>query len=492
MLRQEQPTCARMLLEAGGVSGGAMLIGREQMSGPKTGELTLEQKIALEIQREQERNLSLANDAVSRVDQAVRAVVETCRKTGKYQDEWVSKARDVERRFSREVRALSTQGYPSLPDDARKFNDRLRSALSAVVERCRAECALIEAGARQEIDGLKTLEGLESFASVLPNAGGSFDYFESAFLLAKARGTESSSLAENMETVSRLGVLDEAERCFDAAQDLLCDEGTTASCRSVIAFHASRLQEAVRRLGDDCRSYDELKNAIASMDPVLRELTRRARAMRDVYEDCLLEKARIEGLGGSVDELQALSSYRDEAELESVKAHLAERNAAAAKDAYIADAIDSVMEKHGYRVKKSVRFSERSRHVHHIYLQDGGEVAIHSFFSGSAIMMETGFAGRDLEIAKDGSRIARSTPRSAYARERSVEEQGRFCGLFDELGSDLAELGIHLKKTSDRPISEENAVSFAVAEGGKSADETAQESRKRSRRRETLAEREAR
>lgn len=462
------------------------------MSGPKTGGLTLEQMTALEIQREQERNLALANGAVGQVNQAVRSLMEKCRKTGKYQKTWTSKAREVEQRFAREVRSLSTEGYPSAPGDARAFNDELLHKLAEVVKRCQAECASVEAGADREIAGLKALADIESFAASVPEVAGSFDYFESSLLLAKARGTEKTSLAKEVEALSRLAIIDEAERCFDEAQDLLCDEGTTAPHRAIVVRHAAGLQEAVRRLGDDDRSYEELKNAISSMNPVLRELTRSAQAMRDVYEDCLTEKARIEGMGGNVEALRSLSSYQDEDELESVKARLVNQGSVTVRNAYIADAIDAVMEKHGYRVKKSVRFSESSPHVHCIYLQDGGEVAVHSFVSGSAVMMETGFAERDFCTVENGARVVRSTPRSAYDRARSVEEQGRFCRLFDSLGDDLAELGVRLEKTSDKPISEDNAVFFASAEGRKRTNDFAHESKKRSRQRETLAEREVR
>lgn len=462
------------------------------MSGPKTGGLSLEQLIEREIQAERDRNLSLANNAVNRIGHISRALMEKCRKTGRYQEAWTSKAREVEGRFTQEARLMSTQGYPSTPKAARLFNDELRHKLDIIVERCQAECASVEAGADREIAGLKALADIESFAASVPEVAGSFDYFESSLLLAKARGTEKASLAKEVETLSRLAIIDEAERCFDEAQNLLCDEGTTAPHRAIVVQYAAGLQEAVRRLGDDDRSYEELKNAISSMNPVLRELARRAQAMRDVYEECLTERARIEGMGGNVEALRSLSSYQDEDELESVKARLVNQGSVAVRNAYIADAIDAVMEKHGYRVKKSVRFSESSPRAHCIYLQDGGEVAVHSFVSGSAVMMETGFAEQDFGAVENGACVVRSTPRSAYDRARSVEEQGRFCRLFDSLGDDLAELGVRLEKTSDKPISEDNAVLFASAEGGKRTDNLAHESKKRSRQRETLAEREAR
>lgn len=75
-------------------------------------------------------------------------------------------------------------------------------------------------------------------------------------------------------------------------------------------------------------------------------------------------------------------------------------------------------------------------------------------------MMETASYGPGLAEGPDGMVIERVAAQGEWERRQLVMQQQQFCTLFGQLPQELAEYGVVLNKTADKPASESNSVSF--------------------------------
>ncbi|MGI6218179.1 MAG: hypothetical protein ACOYIK_11285, partial [Coriobacteriales bacterium] len=126
-------------------------------------------------------------------------------------------------------------------------------------------------------------------------------------------------------------------------------------------------------------------------------------------------------------ELEPLRDFSDEQELEKRLEQLKSGYDSAADDSYIAWALDEVMRKHGYDVKRSVVLSPVDKAGgqgsnstrRELYIKQGSDTGIHVFQGpDGSVMMETAGLGNGLESIGDGTRIKREQASTESDRQR--------------------------------------------------------------------------
>ncbi|WP_080800205.1 hypothetical protein [Arabiibacter massiliensis] len=470
------------------------------MSGPKSGELTLEQIMAQRLQAERERNASILKEALREVRKRAAKLNAQCADAGKFGQLASEDCRKLVAECENRLVETATRGYPAQLAEAQAFNRRLEASCDQAITKLAASLKDIEGRVGRDAEALARLDRLDSFAEKF-SANASvkrFDFGEAIERAERLRAETSSAKsasaprAAQMASASPFEVLDEVRNLFSTISALSMDEALVAQQRATLLASARDLRAALEEYQLDHDRIVALENAAAVCRTIARGAARAADDMGDVYTECRLLQRRCRELSVGFAELPPLQSFKGIAEVQRLEADLAKRYRELANDAYFADALDRVMEKHGYGVKRAVCLSEQAIPGHVLYANTESDVGIHAYVSPSGmVMMETASISGAVLDDEDGVQVERAQAASAYDRLRLVDEQRRFCNVFAEFADDLKAYGICLAKKSDMPPSEECSVVFtSVGRARMQEADELQSRKKKSRADEVLVERE--
>ena len=439
------------------------------MSGPKLSQAELDRMRREAIAEQRRLNESILKEALANIRKAISVAKSQSAALGKYQIEAIKRLDDIERRYVSEAKTLSSSGYPNNPDDARSFNNRLKTRLK---EREQALGKAVEeevASWERDIRGLRELEALNEFSAAVASIEITtkpieFGAEKVAELLSIVKGKD-EPVDNTDDADNRANLLEQAAGRIVEMQSLILSEAVPVAKKQVLLEAARAINAALEHLDDNPSGEIVLVNALAASKPAIDGLRRLRRRMQDLYDLCECEAARIAELTGRAKTIPPLSKFCGEEELNSLYKKLHDESVKASEEAYIAFVVDKVMEEHGYDVKKSVRLSAAQDTVHNMYMGSFSDVGIHSFIAANGtVMMEIAAIDNSVRTCDEGQVVERQKPSSHQECTRLVEHQKSFCELFPELVKDMAEYGVIVDKKSDKEPSEKHAVAFSVAD----------------------------
>lgn len=442
------------------------------MSGPKSGALTLERIMARQLQTERERNASILKEALHEVRKRVAALNAQCVHAGKFGERASEDCRKLAVECENHLVESAARGYPAQLAEAQAFNQRFKASCDQAVSKLVASLKTIEERVDRDTEALAQLDRLNAFAEKF-SANAFVERFNFGEAIERAEKLRSETLSvesvratrtAQMNSASPFEVLDEVHKLFSTISTLAMDEALVAQQRATLLDSARDLRAALDEYQVDRDCIVVLENAANVCRTIVRSAARSADNMGDAYAECRLLQRKCRELSDGFTELPPLQSFRDIGEVQQISADLTKRYRQLANDAYFADALDRVMEKHGYGVKRAVCLSEQAIPGHMLYANADSDVGIHAYVSPSGmVMMETASINGDVLGDEDGVQVKRAQAASAYDRLRLVDEQRRFCNVFAEFADDLKVYGICLTKKSDMPPSEECSIVFTSA-----------------------------
>lgn len=455
------------------------------MSGPKLSAVELEAIRRRQIAEQRRRNESILRRALGEIGRAVARARDKSAALGRYQAEAVAKLDAIERRYSAAAVRIVGDGYPDDPILASSFNDDVSGLLLANASDLReALSAEVESWSR-DIRGAEETKALDAFSKALSSVTQTAQCIEfgSEMIARMLEGQAmTNELLVELEAESKVRLLERAGSQLAEMQSLLMCEAIPAARKNILLSVAETLSSALRSLETTAHAEVELSNVLRASEPELVGLRKLSREMQEVYALCECEAERISSCLGKVETIPRLSHFSGIAELRAFYEELHEEAQSLAEEAYIAHAMDEVMRRHGYTVKRSVHLFSADERPHSVYLDGLSDVGIHSYIAANGtIMMETGSFDESIRTCEEEQEVRRFQPSTQHERARLVKQQESFCELFPELVSDLAELGVIVRKKNDMAPSEATSVTFSAVSRDAAAPSRDEERARRDR-----------
>ncbi|MDO4538653.1 MAG: hypothetical protein Q4B54_10865 [Coriobacteriales bacterium] len=443
------------------------------MSGPKISEVELAARRRRQIAEQRNRNESLLKASISNMRLELMRARHATAGLGQYQAEALRWIDGLEKRYVSVARQAATLGYPQHPEIARAFNDWVEGRLAEITDDLRDELADKSATWQQEATSAQELAELESLSQSLDVAGTERAIEVGADLVARLLAAS----APAKETP----VLERAGECLSDIQALVLDEAVPATGKRSLMGMAPSINEALLSMTKDPSQLVALRESVEAAQAELIPIRRAALEKRSLYDLCESEAARIASLTGDdcpIPRLGQLSALED---VRALFEELRRRAIAANEEAYIAQAIDQVMERHGYRVKRSVRLAPNDDRLHDLYLDEDSDDGIRCYRgTGGALMFETGSVDDSVRSCETGEVVERYHPASEQERSRLLVRQEAFCELYPQIVDELAELGVVVRKRRHLPPSQESSFAFATADA-RAADPERENAARRTR-----------
>ena len=262
------------------------------------------------------------------------------------------------------------------------------------------------------------------------------------------------------------------------------DDGVGSTFRARLIEEADRLEDVYGRYVNEATATTgaELRNALNNARETLDGARRRSVKMHELYNEYEDRMSLLEERGYARQRTE-LYAFSDSESLEDEVDELEEALARIDEDAYIAQALDTVMAEHGYATKRAVVL-DAGEDGRPFYLSDRDRTGIfvNRSANGSYLMMT---ASADSELYRETSeslQISFDAIEDAAGVQRMVDKQETFCSLYAEIGDDLERLGVNMRCRRDAPASPESAVAARVVRSGRTAEIDDNERRLRDRR----------
>lgn len=457
------------------------------MSGPKTSELEIQQRIRERL-----------NELRHRVD---RSVTRT--------------RRDVDGRVA-EVRRL-LGGGDGAGERSAELLVELEHAAERARQRLRAECSFAPASrmdrseerAEQAVSqAAEILSAFESeaeriFAAVEALASRRAEQARTADFAARLRAVAAEQVADadagdSAESVGETGSNYSSEQGFsawNAAVGAPEATGTRGSARDATGKDAgavagpdaldvpavSDVQEVARRalalISDPCtqeadravllRHGANLSEGTAgALGLLLAPMERNACTMGDMLASIETLRDALTAEGVSADNA-ATGRFATLEEAATEVARLESLRRQAAENAYLRACIDEVMVRHGYDICRSVTMGRDLTGTHSLYGTEGERTGLHVFASDQGdLMIQVAGLPRGIGAVADGSPVVYEPVGEGVRASELVEAQNEFCSVYDEIAEELAEFGIANRvRYRAKPDSAFSREMVAVAEG---------------------------
>lgn len=473
------------------------------MSGPKSGLMKIESYRLAQLQAQRDRNARIVKDACRKAHGIVDGVTCCASAMGAWGANELQKCRsltsELEARFAR----FASDGYPEEAAAADEFNTWLEKKVDKELAEFQESVDAISLGMRdaegayqreedranktRKFAGELHIKQTESFTPLLS----SVDLILQRLQVLKESAGSTGPLNELLNRASMQRTL---------LQQLALSEAVSKKGLAALVHYVDNL----RRTADAYAAHpdarlQEMRNCLNVGNDLIRHWQNTTSQIEGLYNECRTLKERCNSLDIESANLPPLWAIEDVNSLERLRDDLYRQADCGAQNAYIAYAIDEVMARHGYNVKRSVKLAALANVPgalpHSLYLNETQGAAIHVCVSPQqgTVMMETASYGPGLVEGPNGMVVDRVAPESDWERRRLVEQQQTFCSLFAQFSDELAEYGVVLNKKTDMLPSEASSVSFQ-AQGQSFTATQAGQTRGRDRRYEDerLAEREAR
>lgn len=440
------------------------------MSGPKSGLMKIESYRLAQLQAQRDRNTKIVKDACRKAHDIVDGVTRRAGAMGAWGENelqrCVSMTSQLEARFAR----LASEKYPDEVMEAVEYNDWLEKKLNGELDDFRRRVDDISLGMR-DAEGAylrqedRTKRAMEFVENLDVKQTKSCTSLLSSVDLVLRRLQDLKESAGDVRPLTDL--LDRASKQRAAFQQL-------ALSGALSERHLAALMKYVDDLKATADAYAahpeerllEMRGRLNIGESLISHFSKEVALVEDLYNECRALKARCDALDMQSTDLPPLWQMTDANMLSQLRDTLYKEADCAARNAYIAHAIDEVMTRHGYNVKRSVQLASlansQGAFPHSLYLDESQGTAIHVAVSPQrgAVMMETALYGPGLAEGPDGMVIERVAVQGEWERRQLVMQQQQFCTLFGQLSQELAEYGVVLNKTADKPASESNSVSF--------------------------------
>ena len=235
------------------------------------------------------------------------------------------------------------------------------------------------------------------------------------------------------------------------ALELIADPCTMEADRVVLLRHGANLTEGT----------------VGALELLLAPMERNARTMGDMLASIETLRDALDAEG--VDTGSAATGRF--ATLEEAAAEVARLEALrrqAAENAYLRTCIDEVMARHGYDICRSVTMGRDLTGTHSLYGAEGERAGLHVFASDRGdLMIQVAGLPQGIGAVADGSPVAYESAEEGVRASELVEAQRDFCSVYDEIAEELAEFGIANRvRYRAKPDAAFSREMVAVAEGG--------------------------
>ena len=452
------------------------------MSGPKVDQLEIERRRQQEFSEALRQHNRIVESALGDIRSKVSAAKAACAGLGDQGEQLASQLTSLEQRLCQKVMAESSVGLSPSPESLRRRNAALApnlARITAETERSIREVVdradELRRRERSAREANHNLAALEAFASRISHAAPLDEVTLDQEVVARVFGAASKARGSSPTTASSqddapssrdggTNARAEATGLLASIQTLLVSDAVDASRKNRLSAIAADIREALLSGDGDTPTSHSLGNAMYIGEQVVREARSHAELMESLYVECMAQQALVEGLGGQLEPLPGLWEFVDERELDARLHQLRDLADQLARDAYIAQALDTVMARHGYTVARSVCLVEAPQSQQRLFMAEGSDVGIHAYMGpNGSIMLETAAIGQQLRAAEDGVEVRRTRAAGAYDRIRLLESQREFCAQHQQFVAELAELGVVMRIQSDMEPSEDHAYVFEPA-----------------------------
>lgn len=465
------------------------------MSGPKIDTISIEQMKAMQLAAEQSRNDSMLHDALLLLSQRIQESKADCLELRARGDSIVQELDRLEQSIRSSIIAVATNGYPSDPEEAKKFNDIAKEKLDQLALETDNRLDPITKRIKSAISGQREIASIERFKRELSESSSSkYGYLSSDLvrdLIERALNTQKSHFADSPE--GAVCVLGEVEDSMRRLRLAVVSDATDAPRKRQLTGIARRINEALRDYDTGNSDISTVRQALAVAEPILSEIEAHAQVMTELYLDCLIAKDRIEKSAGLSMELMPIWQFREEIDLETTLRDLRNTTRICSEDAYVVHALDEVMAKHGYSIAKPIKLSESEQGGHRMFMSESSDIGIHTYLASNGVLaMEIAAVDESVRSQDDDELVQKQRASTAYDKLRLVHEQEIFCDLHPEIISDLAAYGICVNPKKDKEPSEDCAIVFSSLEHSDVLDEVSEGKRSSRRGQSSLVEREMR
>ena len=445
------------------------------MSGPKASFMSIEEMRAAQLNAQRVRNETIVKEAL---DQVRRSFGDAELRAARLGTVGVQPARQVRNMLSRTETLfahMAADRFPDDPGDAALFNDRLKTALDREIRKCDDWLGAV-------VNGFSYLEEDNERGRMRDNSLGAFkDSFDvkrtssSETLLngADAMLERLQSLCAGQEKIGPIAeTLDHAAEHRARIVGLVMSDALPVAQRDVLMRYVEELRSAVEAYAAHPELLGDLRNRLNMGDIIIPGACEQAGRIAALYDECAIYKARCDELGACVSDLPEIGLVADAGALGARRAEYRKAAKEAADRAYIAHALDAVMKRHGYAVKRAVCLAGvdsscagEQMGARSLFIDADAGTGVHVLASANGmVMMEMASVDAGVSKGDDGLVVDRIRPQQAWERRHLVDEQRQFCNVFSELADELAEYGICVQRRLDSPACEENSVAF-VAHG---------------------------
>lgn len=431
------------------------------MSGPKTSDLSVEERTKERIQRARNRVTDAETNALVKVE-VLEAELRAYAKTHEGLENVSAQLEHIVSEAVQSIHAAAVFDMEGSPDAAERHAQQIEATLGAIVTQAHHRMApAIEHIKRAQTSAAES-ESVSSFAHAMKQSetpdeiAAALDALTAAAARnvsagdsTAARPSEShSSIAPGAaspvsstapaspdEVANLMGILDEARAIIMRAETLESDRTALSS----IAREASKAAESAAASGTPLTSAE-----VAGLTAQAQIIQSRMASQEEPLARALARIRVLEAqLGSSAGARPPAFKDADSvfARLDSLEAAMRERD----EQRYIRACIDEVMREHGYDVVRSVDFSGTARGEHLMFTnssaqRDASATGIHAFFTEAGDMMleVVGVRGESGAIDHDRMDAAATAPE----KQDLLAAQTQFCAVYAEIADDLAKRGV--------------------------------------------------
>lgn len=412
------------------------------MSGPKTSELEIQQRIREQLdmlRRRVDRSVSrVRRDIDGRVAQ-LRGLLGRAGGGGERGAELLAELEEAAERAWRQLRAECTFTPASRMDRSEARAEQAVSRAAGIQGAFESEAERIYAAAEALVSRRAERARTADFAARL-RAVAAEQAADADAGAAPGFGTSDASAVPDVQEIAR------------RALELIADPCTVEADRVVLLRHGANLTE----------------NTAGALELLLAPMERNARIMGDALAsiETLRDALAAEGVSAGNAATGRFATL-EEAAAEVARLEAVRRQAA--DNAYLRACIDEVMARHGYDICRSVTMGRDLTGTHSLYGAEGERAGLHVFASDQGdLMIQVAGLPQGIAAVADGSPVTYEPAEEGARASELVEAQNDFCSVYDEIAEELEEFGItnrvRYRAKPDAAFSRE-MVAFAEGEG---------------------------
>lgn len=442
------------------------------MSGPKTSEISIEERIQQRLSAANaliSSALSTANCGLSKSKDNIASIERSFKAMGGAENaESIIRSSNQELTSAQsklEALRLAQTSMRSMSsiDNIDAEAERIAAEARAIAEQAAQDLAAKERELQDMLQRAERISAASDFAAMLKGVLAS-EHGDMVEQGAEERSHDTSVNAASTPKLSEITCWEDiADTVGDAASryaNLMSQpEYMTSKSASIMVRHGAQLLAAIEQCSEDPSASDltAASNSANTMLELLPACEREAEALREI-------RSQLEALD---DADKPSFATLDEAEeyLSAMKTEHAEES----RQDYIRSCIDDVMRRHGYDIARSVTLGRSTTGEHIVFGSSTEQDGVHVFMTDEGDMMMEAVGASDVSSISQDADVDIDHVIDASKADELVGLQEAFCSVYAEIESDLAEYGIRINTVHRCAPSVEYSKQLHIASSGEQA-----------------------